>query len=611
MIKPKFGNIPLEELAGLPTFMAATLSHDRSKIAFYWDKTGQLELYVMQVKSNEEPQQVSKGDLPKSPRSAPVWSRDDATIFFPKDNDGDEQNNIWCLNLETGEAQQLTDNPKAQEYPLSVSPDDTSLLVASNLNGQLNLYTLDLATNEYTQLTDYKYPTGAFMTGTAKYSPDGSQIVFGTNETDDTQNYDIYLMNADGSEQRLILSVKAGSQDGAADWSSDGRYLSVTSDAFGANRIGIYDIETADVRWITPEDKTYYGGEFSPDGQRLLAMLNEDSMANIQVWNVRTASEVETELPPGMSFGSDWLDNENFFVNIVTDVTRPELRTYRISDGASDIMLPAEYGSIDPNLFAPLEYISYKSKDGLEIHANLYRPRNMEAGKKYAAMVEIHGGPTAQFFRGFNPYAQFLADAGYIIIQPNVRGSTGYGVEFRDMGIKDWGGGDLDDIEAAADYLKSLPEVDSERIGVWGGSYGGYMTYMAVTKKPDLWKAAVAWVGISDLKKLYDSSMEHFKAYFVQQMGTPEENAELWADRSAINFADQMTSHLLIIHGVNDPRCPIEQAQIFRDKLVELGKEDGKDFEYVELGDEGHGSADIEQKIRGYKILLDYFERNL
>jgi dipeptidyl aminopeptidase/acylaminoacyl peptidase len=226
-------------------------------------------------------------------------------------------------------------------------------------------------------------------------------------------------------------------------------------------------------------------------------------------------------------------------------------------------------------------------------------------------MVEIHGGPTGQFFRGFDPYAQFLADAGYVVIQPNVRGSTGYGVEFRDMALKDWGGGDLDDIEAAAEYLKNLPEVDAERIGVWGGSYGGYMTFMAVTKKPQLWKAAVAWVGITDLKKLYDSSMEHFKAYFVQQMGLPEENAELWADRSAINFAHQMTSHLFILHGVNDPRCPIEQARIFRDKLVELGKVEGQDFKYVELGEEGHGSASIEQKIRGYKLLLDYFQRHL
>lgn len=137
------------------------------------------------------------------------------------------------------------------------------------------------------------------------------------------------------------------------------------------------------------------------------------------------------------------------------------------------------------------------------------------------------------------------------------------------------------------------------------------MTFMAMTKKPDLWKAGVAWVGISDLKKMYDISMEHFKYFLREQMGDPEENADLWKDRSAINFAHQMTGHLLIIHGINDPRCPIEQARIFRDRLLELGKVEGQDFEYVELEDEGHSSSDIQQKIRSYKILADYLARHL
>ena len=605
------GNIPIEELARLPSFMAPTLSYDRKSIAFYWNKTGALELYVMGVEPDDEPRQVSNGELPRTPRGGPVWSRDGRYVFFPKDNDGDEQNNIWRIHVETGETEQLTDNPSAQEYPMVVSPDDKTLLVATNLVGQMNLHSLDLETREYTQLTAYDYPTGGFLAGSTVYSPDGSQIVFGTNESDDTNNYDIYIMNADGSDQRKLFSTSVGAKDGAVDWSKDGRYLAVESDHFGGSRVGVFDMTNEQIRWITPEDATIYPGKFSPDNTRLLTNINKDSMANTQVWDVESGEPVTVELPPGMSYGANWLDNDGFFVNIMTDTTRAELRTYKIADGSSDVLLPAEYGSIDPSLFVPLEYISYQSLDGLEIHANLYRPRNIEPGVKYPALVEIHGGPTGQFFRGFNPYAQFLADAGYLVIQPNVRGSTGYGVEFRDMARMDWGGGDLDDIEAAANYLKSLPEVDAERVGVWGGSYGGYMTYMAVTKKPDIWKASVAWVGITDLKKLYESSMEHFKAYFVQQMGSPEENEALWADRSAINFADQIKAHLLIIHGVNDPRCPIEQARIFRDKLVELGRKEGKDFEYVELGEEGHGSADIEQKLRGYKILLDYFKRNL
>jgi dipeptidyl aminopeptidase/acylaminoacyl peptidase len=425
MVTPTVSSIPIEELASLPSFMAPTLSYDHQKIAFYWDKTGQLELYIMGIKPNDEARQVSKGDLPRTPRSGPVWSRDDKYIFFPKDNDGDEQNNIWRINVETGETEQLTDNPKVQEFPMVVSPDNKMLLVAANLKGQLNIHALNLATKEYTQLTNYPFPTGAFMTGSTVYSPDGSKIVFGTNESADPSNYDIYVMNADGSEQRKLYSAADGSQDGAADWSKDGRYLAIETDHFGRSRVGIFDMQDETVRWVTPEDKTVYPGSFSPDGKRLLTMINEHSMANTQVWDVEGGTQVEIELPPGMSFGSDWLDNESFFVNIMTDRTRPELRTYHIADGSSDVLLPAAYGRIDPKLFVPLEYISYKSKDGLEIHANLYRPRNVEVGKKYPAMVEIHGGPTGQFFRGFDPYAQFLADAGYIVIQPNVRGSTG------------------------------------------------------------------------------------------------------------------------------------------------------------------------------------------
>jgi dipeptidyl aminopeptidase/acylaminoacyl peptidase len=225
--------------------------------------------------------------------------------------------------------------------------------------------------------------------------------------------------------------------------------------------------------------------------------------------------------------------------------------------------------------------------------------------------VHVHGGPTGQWFRGFDPFAQFLVDRGLVVIEPNIRGSTGYGVEFRDAAIKDWGGADLEDVAGAAEYLKSLPYVDPERLVVFGGSYGGFMAFIAATKKPDIWRAAVAWVGVSDLHKLYDKSMEHFKYYFREQMGDPEKDRALWRDRSAVEFADKLRAKLLMVHGVNDPRCPVEQSRVFRDRLLELGRKEGEDFEYVELGDEGHGSTDIAQKIRTFNILAEYLERVL
>jgi dipeptidyl aminopeptidase/acylaminoacyl peptidase len=146
---------------------------------------------------------------------------------------------------------------------------------------------------------------------------------------------------------------------------------------------------------------------------------------------------------------------------------------------------------------------------------------------------------------------------------------------------------------------------------VFGASYGGYLTYMAVTNKPDLFKVGIPWVGISDLPLLYAEDMEHFKYYLRQQMGDPEAHAELWRDRSATTRADRVTATLLILHGRNDPRCPISQARVFRDLLLRHGRVEGRDFEYHEF-DEGHGAAQAPAaRLRNLRLLEDFLARRL
>jgi len=298
-------------------------------------------------------------------------------------------------------------------------------------------------------------------------------------------------------------------------------------------------------------------------------------------------------------------------VTFSSDVTRGSLVAYDLGTDTYETLLAAEYRTIDRSGVPEAKHVYYKRFNERKVPALVYAPREIAPDERLPAIVHVHGGPTAQWFRGFDPFAQFLVDRGLVVIEPNIRGSTGYGVEYRDSAIKDWGGADLEDVAAAADYLKTLPYVDPERLVVFGGSYGGFMSLSAATKKPDLWRAAIAWVGISDLHKVYEKSMEHFKYYIREQMGDPEKDRALWRDRSAIEFADRLRAKLLMVHGVNDPRCPVDQSRIFRDRLLALGRREGEDFEYVELGDEGHGSTDIAQKIRTFNILAEYLERVL
>jgi dipeptidyl aminopeptidase/acylaminoacyl peptidase len=606
--------IPLEELCRLPSFYLPTLSWDRRELAFYWDRTGRLELYVMDL-ATRAVRQVSHGEVPRALRAGFAWDRAGRAIVFARDRDGDEQHDLYRIDVESCAVTRLTDDPTAQEYPVEWSPDDAWLTVMSNKRhpsapdrpGQLNLWKLRADGGAYEPLTNNPFPVFG-----GAWSPDGRLLSLNTNQDPgNLKNVDGYVIRPDGSDLRQVFSVKSRSQDVLRDWHPDGRQIAVTSDASGLHRAGVLDLDDGQVRWLSPEGVDESAGEFSPGGTRLVCLRNQESQIRPIVYDLRTGQGRDLRLPAGVAVGSQFVDETHLLTTYSTDTTRASLTLYDLSDDSSEPLLLPEYGSIDPSIFVPSSHVSYPSANGTPIPALLYRPRDLPPDARLPAIVQVHGGPTAQWFRGFDPFAQFLVDRGFVVLEPNIRGSTGYGVAFRDAALRDWGGADLDDVAAGAAYLRELPYVDPERLVVFGGSYGGYMTFMAVTKRPDLWRAGVAWVGITDLRRMYDGSMEHFKYFLREQMGDPDENAALWADRSAINFAENLKPKLLIVHGQNDPRCPVEQSRLFRDRLLELGKREGVDFEYVELADEGHGSNDIEQKIRTFRLLADYLERVL
>lgn len=607
--------IPLEELCKLPTFFNPIVSWKGDQVAFYWDKSGRMELYVMDL-ATRAVRQVSHGETPRALRTGFVWTRDDREIAFGKDTGGNEQHDLYVIDVATSSVRRLTSDPGAEEHAAEWSPDDRWLLVNTNKRhpdaadrpGQLNLWKVSRDGAAYLPLTRHAFP--AFAAG---WSKDGAKIAYVTNEdATDLKNRDGYVIDPDGSRARKVWSVRRGSQDTFGGWHPDSRRIAVTSDASGENRAGILDIETGEVQWLSPEGVEEHALRFSKDGRLLACIRNHESSVTPVVYDIATGAARTLELPAGFAVGAQFFDGDRkLLVTYSTDVTRASLVAYDLATDTYETLLAPEYGSIDPAAFVPSTHVYYPSFDGTQVPAILYTPRDIAAGERLPAIVHVHGGPTAQWFRGFDPFAQFLADRGFVVIEPNIRGSTGYGVAFRDAAIKDWGGADLEDVAAAAAYLKTLPYVDPERLVVFGGSYGGFMAFIAATKKPDLWRAAIAWVGISDLHAMWTESKEHFRYYLRQQMGDPEQDRALWRDRSAIEFADRLKAKLLMVHGVNDPRCPVSQSRMFRDRLRELGRVEGTDFEYVELGEEGHGSADIQQKIRTFTILADYLDRAL
>ena len=596
--------IRLEDIMHLPSVYFPTVSNDGKRLAFYWDATGQMELYVIDL-PDSAPQQISKGNVPKALRAGFIWSQDDQRIVFAKDVGGNEQHDLYSMDVASGEVTQLTNTPTAQDYAVEFSPDNAWISMLSNRDGQLNLYKLKSDVKAAVQLTEFANPVSG-----GHWSPDGTQLTITANEAKDLRNADVYVVAADGSNCQRVLRVNEGSKDRPVAWLPDGQRLAITSDASGVNRPGILDLQSETVTWLGTEGVDESAVAVSENGKMLATLRNQDAAISVVIHDLDAGTETILGGESGLAIWPEFALNDTTLVMAKASATRHrELLTIELATEQESILTPVDYGPVDTSAFVGSKHIRYQSSDGVSIPAVLYSPNNLPKNAKAPAMVIVHGGPTSQFFRSFDPFVQVLVDRGYVVLQPNVRGSTGYGVEFRDMNLNDWGGGDLEDVAAGVDYLKSLGTVDPDRVTVFGGSYGGYMTFMAVVKKPNLWKAGIAWIGITDLHRLYDKSMEHFKYYLRMLMGDPQENADLWKDRSAINFVENLKAKLLILHGVNDPRCPVEQSRIFRDRMLELDYKEKDDFEYIEFADVGHASSDIEQKTATYKLIVDFLDR--
>ena len=252
--------------------------------------------------------------------------------------------------------------------------------------------------------------------------------------------------------------------------------------------------------------------------------------------------------------------------------------------------------------------VRFPSRDGKwTISAFLYVPRNMQRNGQNAAIVYVHGGPTAQTVNSFNRFIQNMVNQGYMIIAPNYRGSTGYGKEFQHANLFDMGGGDLQDVLAAAEFIKQSGFLDPKKIVLMGGSYGGYLTMMGVTKAPDVWAAGVPIVPFVN----YFTEIEHedpiLREMDLATMGDPEKDKDRFRDRSPIFFIDQVKAPLLLLAGGHDPRCPKEETL----QVVEAVKKRGGVAEYKIYEDEGHGFSRLENQIDAYKRAANFIKSHV
>ncbi|WP_254767139.1 S9 family peptidase [Salinilacihabitans rarus] len=635
----------LSELASLPTFHHPTASPDGSEVAVYYDGSGRNELCLVDAETGEM-RQVSDGEVPRNARWFLRWDAGGDRVYFHLDDGGDEQNDVYAIDRD-GAVEPVVE---MDGQTILFDVHEEFLLVGSSAGGQMNLYRHDLATGETTKATDYER---AVMSGTV--SPDGERIAYATNETDDYENVDVYVADADGSNPRNLELGETGAEANVADWGPDGDRLLVADNTEDLGRAGVYDLDRDEVTWFGDLDAEEEPVQFLPGGDRFLALRTRRAAVMPVVYDVETGASRELDLPEGVAsfprVGEAALADDRVLVSHTTPDRRPELLAADLgseaetaperragdtatreseseseSESEYDVLIEAEYGDLDPDRFVDAEYFRFES-DGvaateaaavdldpatdLEIEALLY-----DSGERPSPLlVKPHGGPRGADQRSFDLYTQFLLTRGYSVLEVNYRGSTGRGRAFLEELYGDWGGAEQADVARGVEHVLATRDwIDEDRVVVFGGSYGGYSAYWQLVQYPDRYDAGIAWIGLTDLVEMYETTMPHFRTELMEKyLGSPEENPDRYEQRSPITHAENLDAPLLVVHGVNDRRVPVSQARLFRDRLADLGYERGEDgdFEYVELGEEGHASSDVDQKIRLFRILDDFLDRRL
>jgi dipeptidyl aminopeptidase/acylaminoacyl peptidase len=581
-----------------------TWSPDGKSIAFISNMSGRNNLWLVPAEGGW-PVQLTVSD---QRQTSPAWSPDGKWIAYQSDYDGDEQWDIFLVSPKTGKVVNLTQTRESAELNPTWSPDGRYLAyeVKPKTSAAYEIDIYDTVMREVKHLTSGT-PQDKRNFSTI-WSKDGKYIVYTQEQAKGTDS-NIHIADIATGTSTLLTPHDGEQLYFANDFAPDGKRVLLSSNAAnGFENIGLLDTATKKITWLTKDKWEIRGGEFSPDGKHITFSANVDGNEDVYLYDLATGKSAALPIPKGVNEpagghsafsgdGSRLLYNHN-------GPTAPgDLWVYTLATSKSHQVTHSLVAGVHSEDMVEPYLVHYPSRDGKwTISAFLYVPFNMVRNGQNAAIVYIHGGPTAQSMNSFNRFVQFAANQGYMVLAPNYRGSTGYGKEFQQANLFDMGGGDLQDVLAGVDWIKQTGHLDPKKIAVMGGSYGGYLSMMAVTKAPEVWAAGVPIVPFVNWFTEIENEDPVLQQSDLATMGDVVKNKALYEDRSPINFIDQIKAPLLLLAGGHDPRCPKSETQQVVDAIRKRGGTvDSKVYE-----NEGHGFARVENQIDAYKRVADF-----
>ncbi|MBX2967902.1 MAG: S9 family peptidase [Cyclobacteriaceae bacterium] len=602
----------IEQFMDVKNIYSAGFSPDEKKLLLGSNETGIYNVFELDIASGERRQLTNSTE--ESVFAASYFPNDDR-IVYTSDKGGNEIDHIFVRNPD-GSSTDIISDSEAKANFYGWSHDKKLMYYASNSRDPrfFDLYRVDVEAapkegNVYPSMVVYQNNEGLNPTAISR---DNRYIALVKPIT--TNNSDVYILDSESGERKHITPHEGDVDYSPQYFSPDGKKLIyLTNEGSEFMYISSYDLATGEKAKIedAPWDIMYT--YLSRNGKYRVVAINNDARTEIKVYNEADGGKLVQlkNVPKGDITGVNISDSEKLMTFYVSTSKSPSnLYLYNLETDEIKQLTNTLTAEINPDDLVEATVVRFKSYDGLEIPALLYKPKGLKKGDKVPALVQVHGGPGGQTRLNYSSSYQYFVNHGYAILCVNNRGSSGYGKTFYAADDKKHGDVDLKDCIAGKQYLQTLDFVDTDKIGIYGGSYGGYMVMAALAFAPEEFDVGVNLYGVTNWLRTLKSIppwWTSFRDALYTEMGDPVKDSVALYNKSPLFHADKITKPFIVLQGSNDPRV----LQVESDEIVEAAKTNGVPVEYVIFPDEGHGWVKKENQIKSAESILQFLDKNL
>jgi len=547
------------------------------------------------------------------------WSPERRELVFGMDEGGNERAQLYRFDPDDGAITDLTATPDAKHRWGGWSHDGDRFAFASNRRDE-SVFDVYVQDRDETGKDARLVREGDGWLSVGGWAPDDDRLL--VSEAHWSFDQDLYVLDIESGEMEHVTPHEGDVRFTSASWGPDGDAVYLVTD-YEADTLALARLDlTADAadvddvgdRLEIVED----GGDWDVGGValddetgRLVYSRNVDGYTDLTVGELDGPTDIAEfptpDLPGNLAGGVAFDDDaERFALSATGRTENTNVFVVDIETGESERWTRASTAGIPRETFVEPDLVRYESFDGLDVPAYFSLPDGWSAGET-PVIVDVHGGPESQRRPSFAGLTQYFLSRGYAVFEPNVRGSTGYGREYTHLDDVEKRMDSVADLEAAVEWLGDHEAVDPDRIVVMGGSYGGFMVLAALTEYPDLWAAGVDVVGIANFVTFLENTGSWRRELREAEYGSLEADREFLESVSPINNIEAIRAPLFVLHGANDPRVPVGEAE----QIADEARDQGVPVEKMIFDDEGHGISKLENRIEAYTAVVDFLDEHV